>query len=89
MGDSINPLLPAGYDIAWTAISILLIALVIVALVSIARTAKRLTSTHALIWTLVTIFVPVVGPIAWLSIGRRSGLPAPIDRVHNVTGKNS
>ena len=74
MGDSINPLLPAGYDIAWTIISILLIALVIVALVSIARTAKRLTSTQALIWTLVTIFVPVVGPIAWLSIGRRSGL---------------
>jgi uncharacterized membrane protein YhaH (DUF805 family) len=74
MGDSINPLLPAGYDIAWTIISILLIALVIVALVSIARTAKRLTSAQALIWTLVTIFVPVVGPIAWLSIGRRSGL---------------
>ncbi|WP_304529285.1 PLD nuclease N-terminal domain-containing protein [Cryobacterium sp. Y50] len=26
-----------------------------------------------MIWTLLTIFVPVVGPIAWLSVGRRSG----------------
>jgi uncharacterized membrane protein YhaH (DUF805 family) len=74
MGDAANPLLPAGYDIAWTTISVLPIALVLVALVSIARSAKRLTSTQALIWTLVAIFVPVVGPIAWLSIGRRSGL---------------
>ena len=77
MDDRINPLLPTGYDITWTAVSILLVALVLVALVSIAQTAKRLTSTQALIWTLVTIFVPVVGPIAWLSIGRRSGL-APV-----------
>ena len=74
MGVSINPLLPAWYDIAWTTISILLIVLVIVALVSIVQTAKRLTATQALIWTLLTIFVPVVGPIAWLSVGRRSGL---------------
>lgn len=74
MGDSANPLLPAGYDIAWTVVSVLVIALLIVALVSMARTAKRLTSTQALIWALVTIFVPVVGPLAWLAIGRRSGL---------------
>ena len=77
MGDSINPLLPTGYDSAWTAISMVLVALVFVALVSIAQTAKRLTSTQAMIWTLVTLFVPVVGPIAWLAIGRRSGL-APV-----------
>ena len=82
MGDSIHPLLPAGYDIAWTAISVLLIALVIVALVSLAQSAKRLTSWQALIWTLVTIFVPVVGPIAWLSIGRRSGF-APVLPAHD------
>ena len=77
MGDSPNPLLPAGYDIAWTIISVLLVVLVIVALVSIGRAAKRLTTTQALIWTLLTIFVPVVGPIAWLSIGRRSS-PTPV-----------
>jgi len=74
MGDFINPIIPTGYDIAWTMVSLLVIALVVVALVSMARTAKRLTSTQALVWALVTIFVPVVGPLAWLSIGRRSGV---------------
>jgi uncharacterized membrane protein YhaH (DUF805 family) len=74
MGSSINPIIPVGYDIAWTMFSVLVIALAVVALVSMARTAKRLTSAHAMIWTLVTIFVPVVGPLARLSIGRRSGL---------------
>lgn len=74
MGDSTNPLIPAGYDIAWTMISVLLIVLVIVALVSIGRTASRLSASQVLIWTLVTIFVPVVGPIAWLLVGRRSSL---------------
>lgn len=74
MNDGINPLLPTGYDIAWTAASILLVALAIMALVSIAQAAKRLTSTQALTWTLVTVFVPVLGPIAWLTIGRRSDL---------------
>ena len=74
MGDPLNPILPAGSDIAWTTISFLFVALIVVALVSLARTAKRLTSTQALIWALVTIFVPVVGPLTWLFIGRRSGL---------------
>ena len=74
MVDSPNPLIPAGHDIAWTIISVLLVVLLILALVSIGRAAKRLTPTQALIWTLVTIFVPVVGPVAWLAIGRRSSL---------------
>lgn len=74
MGDPTNPLLPAGYDIAWTVGSVLLIALLVVALVSMARSATRLTATNALVWTLVVIFVPIVGPLAWLTVGRRSGL---------------
>ena len=74
MGDSVNPIIPVGYDIAWTMVSVLVIALVVVALVSMARIAQRLTAAQALVWALVTIFVPVVGPLAWLSAGRRSGL---------------
>jgi Phospholipase_D-nuclease N-terminal len=74
MDESVNPLFPVGYDIAWSTIVVLVVALAVVALVSLARTASRLTSMEALIWTLVTIFVPLVGPVAWLSIGRRSAL---------------
>ncbi|MBG6054758.1 hypothetical protein IWX81_001148 [Salinibacterium sp. CAN_S4] len=76
MVEPVNPILPVGFDIAWATVSVLLIALHVIALVSVARTASRLTSTQALIWTLVTIFVPVVGPAAWLAIGRRSALAA-------------
>lgn len=72
MGDSANPLVPAGYDIVCAAVSVLLVVLLVVALVSIARTANRLTSFQALIWVLVADFVPIVKPVAWLAIGRRS-----------------
>jgi Phospholipase_D-nuclease N-terminal len=76
MDEPVNPLFPVGFDIAWSTMVVVVIALVVVALVSLARTASRLTSMEALIWTLVTIFVPVVGAVAWLSIGRRSALAA-------------
>ena len=70
MGEDPNPLIPAPYDIVWTIVTIAAFTLMIVALVSIARASKRLTPMLALIWTLVALFVPVVGPIAWLVIGR-------------------
>ena len=72
MSDAINPLIPAGYDIAWWVIAVLLLALTVVALVTLARSAGRLSPTQALVWTLIVLFVPLVGPIAWLTIGRRA-----------------
>ena len=45
------------------------------ALVSLARTARNLTPTPSLAWTLVAILIPVLGPLAWLFIGRRSADP--------------
>ncbi|WEO78368.1 PLDc N-terminal domain-containing protein [Cryobacterium sp. SO2] len=74
MDGSANPLLPAGYDVAWTIVSALMIVLLVVALVSMARSAGRITATAALVWALLVICVPVVGPIAWLAVGWRSGL---------------
>jgi hypothetical protein len=47
-----NPLIPAGYDIAWSLVSVLVIALAVFALVVLARCAQRLTSWQALGWTL-------------------------------------
>lgn len=70
-----NPLLPAGYDIVWSVVTVIVIALTIVALVMLARSAKHLTGAQALGWTAVVLFVPVLGPVAWLAIGRR-GEPA-------------
>lgn len=70
--DEHNPLIPVGYDIAWSVIAALVIALAIVALISLARSAKRLTSWQALIWAALILFVPVLGPIAWMTVGRRN-----------------
>ena len=67
-----NPLLPSAYDIAWTVAAALAAVLAVVALVSITRHARLLTWTQAVIWTLVAILVPVIGPVSWLSVGRRT-----------------
>ena len=72
MSNEQNPLIPAGYDIVWSAISVLVLAFMILALISLARSAKRLNGSQGLIWTLVVIFVPFIGPLGWLSIGRRT-----------------
>lgn len=77
MPESVNPLLPAWYDIAWsTSVAVALILLVI-ALISLSRTARSLSSRQALVWTFITIFAPIAGPLAWLSIGKRSATASP------------
>lgn len=67
-----NPLIPAGYDIAWSLVAFVTFALTVVAIVSLMRIARRLTTTQAVVWVVVVVFVPLVGPLSWLFIGRRS-----------------
>lgn len=69
-----NPLLPAASDVVWSVVAVAMLVLAVVALVSIARGAKRLTAAQALGWTLLAVLVPVVGPLAWLFIGRRASV---------------
>ena len=76
MSDTVNPLVPAAYDVIWSITAVGVLLLMVIALVSISRTAKRITSWQALIWALVVIFVPLVGPLSWLFIGRRSATPS-------------
>ncbi len=69
-----NPLVPAAYDVWWSVAVFVVLALLGAALVSIARTSKSLTPVVVLVWTLVVLFVPVVGPVSWFAIGRPSAL---------------
>jgi hypothetical protein len=78
--DEQNPLIPAGYDIAWSVVAVAVIALTIVALISLARSAQRLTSLQALIWVLVVLFVPVLGSTSWMAVGRRTASPVISDQ---------
>lgn len=72
MPEPTNPLIPAAFDMVWAGTTAVVLVLLVVALVSIARVARSLTPTQSLGWTLLAILFPVVGPLAWLCIGRRS-----------------
>lgn len=75
VGDVIvNPLLPSGYDVVWSLVAVIVVALAVVALVSLTRAGRGFTSVQALAWVLVVLFIPVLGPVAWLAVGRRAGL---------------
>ncbi|WP_227497362.1 PLDc N-terminal domain-containing protein [Planctomonas psychrotolerans] len=71
---AVNPLLPADYDIAWTATAIVPLVLMVFAIVSISRLLAAFTPALVLGWTLLVVLVPVIGPLAWFLIGRRSVL---------------
>ncbi|MDA3148165.1 PLDc N-terminal domain-containing protein [Leucobacter sp. UCMA 4100] len=76
MDANVNPLMSAGYDVVWIAFVACTVVMIAIALVSIRRNRQSLTSWQALIWGLVVIFVPIIGPAAWLLAGRPARLPA-------------
>lgn len=78
--DAANHLLPAASDIAWSVIMALVMVLTIVALIVLVRSARQLAAGWALIWTLLILFVPIVGSALWLTAGRRMTLATSPDR---------
>lgn len=54
------------------------LALFVAAVVSIASSAA--TSLEKTLWILVTLMFPLMGPIVWLAVGRRSIVANPADR---------
>lgn len=64
-----NPLMPAGYDLAWTLIVIAVLALMLTALWQALR-SKAHTGGQQLLWALVILIAPVVGSLAWFVLGR-------------------
>jgi hypothetical protein len=62
-----NPLIPPFYDLIWAVFPVLSIALAIVALVSISRTAHR-SRTEVVAWVAFVVVAPVVGSVAWLLV---------------------
>ncbi|MBW9094500.1 PLDc_N domain-containing protein [Microbacterium jejuense] len=74
MSDENNPLVPAAYDITWSIVAVVVIALTCLALISLIRSGRPLSLIQATIWTLLILVVPVLGPIAWLAVGRRAAV---------------
>ena len=67
MATTTNPLIPDLYGIIWVVAPILVLALMIVALVSLSRTARR-SKTELFVWLAIILFAPVFGSIAWLLV---------------------
>ncbi|WFR67711.1 PLD nuclease N-terminal domain-containing protein [Curtobacterium flaccumfaciens] len=69
METSHNAVIPQSYDIAWIVGTVVMFVLLVAALVSIARRAGELRTVLTLVWVLVAIFLPFIGPIAWFVAG--------------------
>ncbi|WP_293696469.1 PLDc N-terminal domain-containing protein [uncultured Agrococcus sp.] len=69
MADAVNPLIPAGYDILWTSVAVLHIAVVVAAIVSIVRHAKHLDTPAYVLWILAVLAMPVIGVALWFAFG--------------------
>jgi hypothetical protein len=72
-----NPVIPQVYDVAWSVVAIAFLALVVVAFISLGRTAPRLSPWLALAWAALVIAVPILGAVAWLTVGRRAASGSP------------
>jgi len=81
MAEPSNPLIPVGFDVAWSSTVVVSVVLLAVALISLARAARSLTPMEAVLWVLSAILIPVLGPLAWLFIGRRSAAATRVDRL--------
>jgi drug/metabolite transporter (DMT)-like permease len=62
-----DPLIPAYVELAWVVLPVLVVALAVIALVSISRTAHR-SRTEVVAWVAFVVVAPVVGSVAWLLV---------------------
>jgi hypothetical protein len=65
---NINPTLPAGPDLVWSAIVLVVAALLVTALVSLWRERKTLSSPLLFAWVMIVLFVPTIGALVWLLV---------------------
>ena len=67
--ESVNPLIPTGWEVMVIIAGAIVAALFVGALISIARDRNQ-TAASKLLWLLIVLALPVLGPIVWLLIGR-------------------
>lgn len=64
-----NPLVPTALDAVWMVLALAAFALSVTALVSVAR-ARECRLGERLLWAVLVIVVPIIGPSAWFIAGR-------------------
>ena len=66
----VNPLVPTWYDVAFSIVPLILVALMILSLVSIVRRYRTMSVLESFGWTAFVVFAPLLGAIVWFAIGR-------------------
>lgn len=69
--ENVNPIIPPFWEAMAPIGGLACAAMVIAALISIAR-SKNHTSVGVILWVLVVFALPVLGPILWFYNGRSS-----------------
>jgi hypothetical protein len=67
--ESVNPLVPTGWEVAVLMAGAVVVMLFIGALISIGRN-RNYTPAGRVFWLLIVLALPVLGPILWFLIGR-------------------
>jgi hypothetical protein len=78
-----EPLIPMSFGI-WGLLMILGVALFIGALISIARN-RIYTSGGTVVWALIVLALPLLGPLLWFLIGRRAAPESPTNSTNETT----
>ncbi|QBJ94987.1 PLDc_N domain-containing protein [Rhodococcus sp. ABRD24] len=70
--DEHDPTLPLAFDIAWMALVLLWLILVVSTSISVLR-ARHITTPAKIAWILLVLALPVLGSLLWLLIGNKPG----------------
>ncbi|MGV9193621.1 hypothetical protein ACQ143_04690 [Microbacterium sp. MC2] len=76
--EATNPLIPTGYDIAWSIVALMLIAFVVSAIVSLVRASGALTGIQTFVWFVIILALPVFGAVAWFVAGHPRTRKQPV-----------
>lgn len=64
-----STLLPAWYDVAWSALVLVFLCLAVWSLVTLAR--SKVDGPTKLAWSVFIIVIPILGSLVWLDYRRR------------------
>ncbi|MDN5631042.1 MAG: PLDc N-terminal domain-containing protein [Kocuria sp.] len=67
-----NPLVPSPFDLFMLALGVVAAVLWVVAIWTLAKN-RHWTPAQRLLWLLLILVAPVIGPALWLTVGRRAG----------------
>ncbi|WP_165068169.1 PLDc N-terminal domain-containing protein [Marisediminicola senii] len=64
--------MPDIFNYGWTATIVLALSAAALAIISIYKAREHIPQLACAIWVLVALAFPLVGPLSWFLIGRRS-----------------